>query len=259
MSYYKRGITKGTASKAAYQAYRAKKMASRKSRYTSKRNQPNYKALRKNTGEKKGMDTLIGSATIIDTTTTNGSCTVLNLVQQGSGSWNRIGRQIYLKSVRIRGVINCAITTTTTPWSTSTSTCRMVLVWDKQPSGGTIPTWDTIFGVTAQDGTESSTVTSNLRYDNMGRFQVLRDVILTCENIQSNLAVNANNVAADMQIDEYVKLGNRTTIYQGQNTPMTIADISTGALYLFFRDCSTGTANTWTTGLDLNARLRYTD
>lgn len=229
-----------------------------KARY-SRRNTA-YLAKRQSlSSEKKGMDTIIASQVMVDTTGTNGSSTTLNLIQQGSGSWNRVGRQVTLKSIRLKGNIIYSYVVGATPFNSLISTCRMVLVWDKQPSGAAVPNFDTIFGCTAQDGTESTLVTSQLKYDNMGRFKILRDCSFTPPNIQSNLAVTANTVFAQIAVDEYVKLGNKVTIFSGQSAPMTIADISTGALYVYFRDCDPTAGSVWTTAVDFNCRLRYTD
>ena len=104
---------------------------------------------------KKGLDTDISLSPAIDTTNTNASSFVLNLVQQGNGSWNRVGRKIIPKSLRIKGFVNILSTPTFATGVATPTFLRMVVVYDKQPSGGAIPTFDTIFGITAQDGTES--------------------------------------------------------------------------------------------------------
>ena len=125
--------------------------------------------------EKKGVDTAIGPiTTVLSTTNTNGDCFVLNLVQQGAGSWNRVGRKIHLKSLKycIEGNL---VATPSGGGQLSGSDLRIVLVWDKQPSGNAIPTFDEIFGRTIQDGTESCQFIDPPRYDNMDRFKVLRD------------------------------------------------------------------------------------
>ena len=59
--------------------------------------------------EKKGLDTNLYIASVINTSNTNTNCFVVNLIQQGSGSWNRVGRKVNLKSLRIKGsfIKNC--------------------------------------------------------------------------------------------------------------------------------------------------------
>jgi len=60
--------------------------------------------------EIKGMDTELAIAgPVLATTATNGDCFVLNLVQQGAGSWNRVGRKIRMKSLRLKGLITAAL------------------------------------------------------------------------------------------------------------------------------------------------------
>ena len=55
-------------------------------------------------GEMKGMDTDISYVSVIGSTNTNAGIYVLNLVQQGNGSWNRVGRKTHSSSVRLRGM-----------------------------------------------------------------------------------------------------------------------------------------------------------
>lgn len=186
--------------------------------------------------EKKGVDTELTLGPIISTTNTNGSAFVLNLVQAGTGSWNRIGRKIQLQSVRLKGSVIVAYAPSVTTGDLYDELVRMVVVWDKQPSGGAIPAYDTIFGRTLQDGSELCQYNDNLRFDNMDRFQVLRDVILdTAIGATPPLGGTQNLVRNLVPFDEYIKLNNREVVFSGQSSPMTIADISTGALYVYFR------------------------
>lgn len=212
-------------------------------------------------GEIKGVDTILTLSPVINTTNTNASSFVLNLVPPGSASYNRIGRKIYNKSVRMRGVVKMQYALETTTSDITGNLLRMVLVWDKQPSSGAIPAFDTIFGVTDQAGTESSTYLAPLRYDNMDRFKILKDCMIRNDVAATPpLAGTTNLVEAYYPFDEYVKLGNRETVFSGQTSPATIADISTGALYLFFRSLNNTGASSLI-GVDASsiARLRFTD
>jgi len=212
-------------------------------------------------GEKKGMDTSLTVAAIVSTTNTNDDALVLNLVQQGAGSWNRIGRKINLHSVRLRGVAVWASAPATTSGDLNSNTLRMVVVWDKQPSGAAVPTFDTIFGLTAQDNTEGTTFLSPVKYDNMDRFSVLRDVTMDFSPQVFNSASGTNNISRqECHFDEFIKLGNRETVFLGQSAPMTIADISTGGLYVYFRANNDAAGqNQIAIDGDSFARLRYTD
>ena len=126
--------------------------------------------------EKKGADVPFTTETVLSSTNTNGGIYLLNGIQEGVGSWNRIGRYMWNKSIELDltlrytssyGALDTDIT--------SGEWVRAVLVWDKQPNNGAIPTFDTIFGQTSQAGVESASVMDHLRYDNMFRFKVLMD------------------------------------------------------------------------------------
>jgi len=209
-------------------------------------------------GEKKGMDTDTDITAIISTTNTNANAIVLNLIRTGTGSFNRIGRKTHLKSVRLRGVINWALTPNNLTGALDSTFVRMVLVWDKQPSGGAIPLFSTIFGTTGQDGVEAcNDITNPQNYDNMDRFRILRDVIINPRQDFSPSFGTGPYLAAPTYYDEYVKLPSLESVYSGQSVPMTITDISTGALYVYFR--SNKNLATITANNDGIARLRYID
>jgi len=218
-------------------------------------------AVRK-TVEKKGMDTSLAvTGPILNTTNTNGDAIVVDLVQQGAGSWNRVGRKINLKSLRVRGVVTWTYTNQAVTGDIVGNTLRMVVVWDKQPSGNAIPTFDTVFGITAQDGTESSTFLAPVKYDNMDRFSVLRDVVMDFKPRFFNGAGGTTDLQIEARpFDEYIELKNREVVFLGQTNPMTIADISTGALYVYFRALAAiNDVNDLAINAVSFARLRYID
>lgn len=206
--------------------------------------------------ELKGVDTALGLNPVIDTTNTNASSFVLNLIQQGTGSWNRIGRHVTLKSLRLK----LSLTGRTIPVNGDNTgvTMRYVVVWDKQPNSGTIPTFDTIFGRTAQDGTESCQYLDPLRYDNTSRFRVLLDKVVDF-NPANVPATNSDTVDTLKTCDEFIRLKDLQTTFSATSSPSTIADLTTGALYIFFRgNQNTASGFTWVNTQSV-ARLRYTD
>lgn len=213
----------------------------------------------RSSGELKGVDTSLSLNPILSTTNTNGSMFTLNLVAPGSGSYNRVGRKIRMASVRLNGLFRMTYANEAGTNNIAGNQIRMLLVFDRQPSG-VLPTFDSMFGLTSQDGTESSTYMAPLRYDNTERFRVLRDVRV-CTNIG---AVNSttgslNSITSVVKFDEYIKLGGLETVYSGQSAAQTIADVSSGALYVIFR-CDINAA-TFVTSVDPDsyARLRYYD
>lgn len=215
--------------------------------------------LRKNSGEKKGVDSSLAYSPVIATTSTSAGIFVPNCVAPGNGSYNRIGRKAFLKSLRIKGTAAFLWDTSSTG-NVTDSVLRMMVVWDKQPCGA-LPNFDDIFGVTDQTGAETSTYSDPPRYDNMSRFQVLMDKSIACHPALNGLdSGTGNTLTWRFLIDEFVKLNNRTTVYGGQSSPCTIADIANGGLYVIFRssDVSAGVYQ-WSIEDDTIARLRYTD
>lgn len=207
--------------------------------------------------ELKGVDVDISNADIPSTTNNNDSIAVLNLIQQGTGSWNRVGRKVGLYSVRLTGQAICLIGPNSGDLQLGT-TMRMTLVWDAQPSGGAIPSFSDIFGVTDQSGNEDVALFDPPRYDNMDRFTVLRDKYLDF-NPESTPLAAANGNRYVTYFDEYVKLGGRETVYSGSSVPMTAADVSSGSLLLIYRASANVTGDAECTVELGNARLRYND
>lgn len=223
--------------------------------------QAGARQLLKSAGELKGVDTALTLSPIISTTSTNASSFTLNLIQAGNGSWNRVGRKVSLQSIRIRATFLHQYAPVTTTTSLVGNSVRMVVVWDKQPSSGSVPTFDQIFGRTVQDGTESCLFMDSLRYDNTERFRVLRDKVMdTPINATTTVAGTGNLILNYYSCDEFIPLKGLTTVFSGQSSPMTITDISSGALYVFFRaQNNVATTNLISVEDDSFARLRYKD
>ena len=217
-------------------------------------------AMQKNSGELKGMDTVLTqAASIVASTGDNSNALALNLVETGAGSYNRIGRKIFCKTLRLKGMAIYYSQTAATTYDVGRSALRMVVVWDKQPSG-VLPAWDVIFGHTTQDGTEASTTMGNLKFDNTGRFQVLKDCLFYPPPVMPSDGAAAANVSSAVCFDEFIDLKNRTTIFSGDSDPTTIADISSGGLYVYWRaiDAVTASENAWGIDDTSTARLRFT-
>lgn len=212
--------------------------------------------------EIKGMDTNIGTSgtAVVDTTGTNGNILVLNLMRQGAASENRVGRKVNLATLALRCMIQFATTTSAAaPSALDVGCLRIAVVWDNQP-GATIPNFDDIFGRTTQDGSNSVSVLDPLRYQNVDRFKVLRDYYIDA----SSMSVNQTPVLGSASIytkfiRDFIKLNDIESIYTGTASPMTIANISTGALYIIFRATDTGDAGEWFIDDASMARLRYVD
>jgi len=118
-----------------------------------------------------------------------------------------------------------------------------------------------VVGVTGQDGSETTTYLNPVKYDNMDRFSVLRDCVINFEPPVYNAAAGTQNlVVVRKPFDEFLTIKGKETVFLGQSTPMTIADVSTGALYVYFRARynTAGSIESAVNGESV-ARLRYTD
>lgn len=211
---------------------------------------------RKNDGELKGMDTKIHGVEVTDLLTNNNGCFALNLIQQGAGSWNRVGRKVNLNSLRIRGY--AMHNYEDSEQGIAGNILRMVVIWDRQPNSSSLPTWDTIFGSTSQDGTETSGVFDSLRYDNTGRFRILKDKTIDMIAHLDNTSHTPGRVFQPYHFDEFINLKKRETLFSGQSDPMTNADISSGSLYVYFK-CQRNTLTNYITIQGTQCRLRYYD
>jgi len=178
--------------------------------------------------ELKGVDSIINQNPLSTDLSSNAGFYTVNLIQPGTGSWNRVGRKIRMKSLRIKCIMN--FNSLSNP-ALFNNNARMVVVYDKQPSGA-LPIFSTIFGGTDQNGTESSGILFNLAYDNTERFSVLSDEVYS-----GDIKVIKDTEATQytINIDKFIKLKGLTTVYSGQSNPCTIADISSGALYIILR------------------------
>jgi len=215
---------------------------------------PRYMPLagyRSNNYELKGADGDVNYDPVIATTNTNAGIFVVNCLQPGSGSWNRVGRKIRMRTFRLKGVAVFQQEAVST--AAISNVLRISVVYDKQPSSGSIPTFDTIFGGTDQNGTEATTFRSNVRYDNTERFTVLKDMTTFDSFYLANTAQDKR-----IPFDFFINLKKLETVYSGQSNPCTIADISTGALYVVFR-AALQSANTYVAINNSNYRLRYED
>jgi len=213
-------------------------------------------------GEVKGMDTTLatpGFLTISEATNVSTGVGVLNLIAPGSGSWNRIGRKTFPKSLRLKYTVEYTFQHTATN-SVQANCLRILLVWDKNPNGAALPSFNTMFKQTDQFGAELSTWSAPAAFDTMDRFRVIRDRVIDL-NPQIYPPASTNEGQWHQNVDEFIVLPEGLeTVYSGQADPQTIADIYSGALYMVAilqKSLSSGYAVRLSAGSV--ARLRYTD
>lgn len=177
----------------------------------------------------------------VDTTFTNvvvsttAILTLVNGLTQGTTASTRVGRQILMKSVEIKGHFVADSTTSITP-------VRCMLVLDHQPNGAA-PAFTDIY---------DTAVPSSLRnISNKKRFKVLFDsgIIAITGNTSSS---NENTL---VPYEHYRKL--KVPVQYNSGNAGTIADIATNSLYMcFIGGTASGTADAAFTG---QLRIRYED
>jgi len=183
-----------------------------------------------------------------------GSIYAVNLVQVGSSMFNRVGRRIQMKSIRLRYQIEPIIQVRTS----SLDVGKIAVVYDKQCNGA-YPTLADVYQDTEQSGTNSATSISGLNMNNRDRFITIIENTPTISSCTNTGGIITNPFPQDitpLYQDEYRKL-NLTTHYRADSNPAVVGDISNGALYLItYANLASGTENF---RVNWNCRLKYID
>lgn len=165
--------------------------------------------------------------------------TLLNSPQQGTDENNRLGRQINMKSVQLRGTVQSAQTTV------GQGAIRTIVIVDNEVAQTSQQ------GVTLDilDYLVSDSLQANANLNNRKRFKVLMDEM--CEF--SGTTTSTGNPTSHV-INWYKKVD--FTVEFNSNTNGNITDFTKGAVYLI----------TYSEGLtiaaplvNINARVRFTD
>ncbi len=198
-------------------------------------------------GEKKVIDTNVLNKPC-DTT---GTVTLVNSCDVGAQYTHRIGRKIYMDSVSIRGTIKPIDAVGNGANSTSTY-CRVMLIWDKQPNGALASVNDIL-------SVANSISFQNL--DNRDRFKVLMNKnFITGPLFVDTTATQtwAIDTTPSRYIDYYKSLRKKKwrlhTIFDG--TGGGVADISTGALLVVTIGDSAANIGG---EADMRVRVRFTE
>lgn len=161
--------------------------------------------------------------------------TLLNGLSQGTTASTRIGRQILMKSIELRGHFQADSATTFTP-------VRCACVLDRQPNGAA-PAFTDIY--------DAATPTALRNISNKKRFKVLFD--------SGVLAVTGNSSAPNdnslIPYEHYRKI--KIPVQYNSGNAGTVADIATNSLFMvFIGGTASGTADAGFTG---SLRVRYED
>lgn len=156
---------------------------------------------------------------------TTGSFTLLHVPILGTDYTQRIGRKTVIKSVYIRGRVlieNAQVFTAATTCAVQQP--RMILFWDMQPNAATPAVTDLL---------NTADSTSHLNLNNRDRFKIIKDKTFVFDPMlltAANAVAEWNRTVSDIKC--YVKLRGEV-IFNGTNGG-TIADINSGALYMFW-------------------------
>jgi len=178
--------------------------------------------------ELKGVDKFVDE--VIPTLSVGGSGTILiNGIREGTGSFERIGRNIWMESVRIRGCVrffNIAD-------YQSYPCIRCIIVYDRTPSG-VQPGFSTIFQITDSGGSDSTpSIFTPIALEYTKRFRVLADWVVENPPGFPTTSASVPRSITDVSFDKYIPLKNLESQYSGVGNDIT--DISTGGLYFIYR------------------------
>lgn len=181
---------------------------------------------------------------------TTGQFSLLAAPVPGNDFTNRIGRKVLLKSLYIRGIVTCELADQDGPTvgASPAQLARMIIFEDKQPNGAAPAVLDLLTSATSQ---------AQLNLNNRDRFKIIRDEQFALEayaySTTATQAVASLSNAFDIKM--YIKLNIEMIFNAG--TAGTIADITSGALYMFW--IGNRVAGTDDATAALSCRTRFID
>lgn len=193
----------------------------------------------------------------VDTSSANLNCSsaypqlLCNGLVPGTGSNNRVGRKISMRSISLRGWIFFAQAGTTP----TADFMRLVLVYDRQPNGA-LPAFADVFQDTNQAGTTNTDSLSNVNINNADRFKIIKEFVWASPGAAAAAAYSGINEQRVLELKAFIKLNALETHYNA-GTAGTVADITTGSLFLMAAGLN-GAAD-YQYRIKINARLRYAD
>lgn len=197
--------------------------------------------------ELKSVDTVISS--LLSTTVV---FNLVNLLRLGNDDYQRIGREIKMRSLTITGgVIDIRQS------SQASDFFRYMVIYDRQANGA-VPTLQNILTSVSSAGAATNAANAGRNEDMRDRFKILLDKYWGIPN-----DTNGGSSAAGQRvtghfpstIKHYIPLHGAVTKYVSDANDIT--QVGAGALYIMtFGDIAAGNAN-YT--LKCNARLTYSD
>jgi len=231
------------------------------------KNARDIEALKRNQPEVKSFDVIakdgIGTAHLGQSIPNQQDFIPLNLIATGTGSWQRTGRKITLKSIYVTGFFGQLESSE----QAYPNYVRVMIVYDKQPKGSLPTQTDLLQASVGANGipTDASRATDGLNMAYKDRWEIIADERMMLNPYNSTGGTGNVQVCQGNQFEIYRKLKYRESMYGG--TTQDIASVSTGVLYLVV--IGQRTAYVGLTGVqtiypinhwyEFTARLRYTD
>lgn len=213
--------------------------------------------LRQTATEKKVL--FVGTASTATFLAMNSTGTIecINLIQVGSSMFNRIGRKIEMRSIRLV----CDLSTINATRATIDSEIgRIMVIYDRQTNGAN-PAMADFLQDTDQLGTNTTSPLGGINMNNRERFVTIIDKKITVPQATDTAGVLTNVFPNDIQIptriDEFRKLRGLTTHYKADSNPAVIGDIATGGLFII--SLAQQVAGNELFRFSYNVRLKYQD
>lgn len=207
--------------------------------------------------EKKVLFTGTFSLGIALAMNTTGTIQAINLIQVGSSMFNRVGRKIEMRSIRLV----CNIQTLNVTRATIQPTLgRIMIIYDRQTNGAN-PALADFLQDTDQTGANTTNAYSGLNMNNRERFVTLLDKKInlpqaTCTaGVMTNVFPNGEPIPETF--DEFRRLKGLTTHFKADSNPAVIGDIATGGLFIL--SLAEDPAGTELYQYSWNVRLKYVD
>lgn len=196
---------------------------------------------------------------------------LLNGVRSGTSIYQRVGNQVNMRSIQLSGCVNPNFGRTNV--QQTALHLRMLVVYDRQPTT-TFPFITDIIGGYDENLTGMINAFSYPNPNGNDRFKVLIDKKWTIPMGGSIIPVNPpgeaqywmstgwNGSQTKFAINDYKKLPyGCTSKYRTNSDPITLADFTTGALYLITLSDEENTTNNtqYIYESELTCRIRWTD
>lgn len=205
-------------------------------------------------GEKKAVDIPVFNQTFSTTL----AIKLISPIQTGTGRQNRVGSDVKYNALHFTGVI----ASQTSGNASNQDYARAMIIYDRQPTG-TLPTAAEIFQDVDEAGAATNTATCGINLNNRRRFRILYSERYTlpavsATGVVSNFTPDPFDNNNQMKIDSYINLSGLCAEFKSSSNPITIADITTGAIYCLTLALGTIAANAnWLQSC--KARLTYYD